>query len=41
MSLARLERLSEALARLNELSKILPPRRMTPWPYIFAEWRAE
>jgi hypothetical protein len=41
MSMARLERLSEALARLNELSKVLPPRRMTPWPYISAEWRAE
>ena len=39
MSLARLERLSEA--RLNELSKALPPRRMMPWPYISAEWRAE
>jgi hypothetical protein len=23
---------------LDRLSRLMPPRRMTPWPYIPAEW---
>jgi hypothetical protein len=30
MNLAGLGRLSEVLTHLNELSEVLPPRRMTP-----------
>jgi hypothetical protein len=38
MSFADLERLSEVLAHLNKLSEVLPPRRMTPWPYFIVQW---
>ena len=23
---------------LDRLSRLMPPRRMTPWPYIHAKW---
>jgi hypothetical protein len=24
---------------LDRLSRLMPPRRMTPWPYMFIEWQ--
>jgi hypothetical protein len=27
------------LDMLDRLSRLMPPRRMTPWPYIHAEWQ--
>jgi hypothetical protein len=27
------------LDTLDRLSRLMPPRRMTPWPYIPAEWQ--
>jgi hypothetical protein len=24
---------------LDRLSRLMPPRRMIPWPYIHAEWQ--
>jgi len=24
---------------LDRLSKLMPPKRMTPWPYVHVKWR--